>query len=101
MQVMNLPRVDSGSQIRDLLLDSESQKVIGLIIFIEGHEAECLGLLTRLSEHGRSQPVLVVGTESHTALAPVLIEAGCSVLTNVVNDQTPAEWCLRVLTTSL
>ena len=97
LQILNLPPVESFREARHVLEESGSRAVVGIVIVLAGLETECLGLLARLSESNRPQPVLVVGEPQHRPLVPVLAETGSSVLIDIANDRPAADWCFRVL----
>lgn len=81
---------------RDVLLLAELSNTVGLILFLDGLETECLNLLRRLQHEGPA--ILGIGKLDHKPLIPVLIESGFSmVLIDVVNDIPIAKWCRRVL----
>ncbi|MEZ6124878.1 MAG: hypothetical protein R3C49_17155 [Planctomycetaceae bacterium] len=84
---------------KEVLLFSDQSSTAGIIIVLFGLEGDCLGLLRRLSRQARRPPILILASDSHRGLLPVLMEAGAdTVLFEVRSDLQPAEWCLAVLT---
>lgn len=91
-------RFESCRATRDVLLLGEAASTVGLILFIQGMERDCLGLLRRLPNLTNRPDVLVVCETQHTALIPVILESGVSsVLMDVKNDVPIAEWCHKVV----
>lgn len=91
---------ESCGSSRDVLLLAELANTIGLILFLDGMETDCLNLLRRLQHQGPA--ILGIGTDAHKPLIPVLVESGLSmVFTEVKNDIPIARWCHNVLQNSL
>ena len=89
---------ESCQTSREALLLCESANSVGLIVFLEGLERECLGLLRRLGTESNQPTVLVVGKSRHAELMPVILEAGVSAfLVDVENDIPIANWCASLV----
>ena len=74
----------------------ELRNTIGFVLFLEGMERECLGFLGRLGRSNYHREILVVATENHREILPVIMEAGVeSILFDVSDDVPVAEWCRR------
>jgi len=83
---------------RDALLYCDQQATLGLILFVNGMERECLTLLGRLARLPLRPPILAICSTRQTELLPVLTEAGVTAtLFDVVNDVPIADWCLKVI----
>lgn len=84
---------------RDILLFSDQGSTLGIILFIDGIERDCLSLLGRLARLPLRPPILAVCAQRHKELLPTLLEAGVdTALFDVVNDIPIAAWCARVAT---
>lgn len=83
---------------RDTLLVCELTNTVAAIIFADGMEKECLSVLGGLSRRHRRLLTLIIATERHHELLPVLYEAGAdTVLFDVRDDNPIAAWCVRCL----
>ncbi|MEQ9408131.1 MAG: hypothetical protein RIK87_10420 [Fuerstiella sp.] len=92
------PMLESCRSTRDALHFCELENTVGIVLFLNGLERDSLGLLGRLARLPRQLPLLVVAPEHHSALLPLLMEAGADgVLFDVRHDIPVADWCLRIL----
>ena len=81
------------------MLFSDQGSTLGIILFIDGIERDCLSLLGRLARLPLRPPILAVCAQRHKELLPTLLEAGVdTALFDVVNDIPIAAWCARVAT---
>ena len=92
------PEFENCETARDVTLFCEHDSTVGLILFLEDVERDCLSLLGRLARLPLRPPILAVCKSQHRELFPTLSEAGVdTALFDVVNDIPIAEWCVRIL----
>ena len=90
--------IDSCAVAREASQLLELKNSIGLVLFLDGIERDCLDLLGRVARSFREFPVLAVGLTPHRGLMPVLMESGVqSILFDPFDDVSIADWCLGVI----
>ena len=94
-----VPEFQTCTTARDVLLCCEMRNTVGLILFADRTEKECLAALRGLLRRMQNLPVLLVGEDHHEELLPVMLEAGVqTALCNVKNDVPVGQWCAGILT---
>lgn len=94
-----LPEFETSKTARDAAMFCDQDSTVGLILFFESMERDCLSLLGRLARLPLRPPLLAICQQRHRGLLPILSEAGVNTtLFDAVNDNAIAEWCVRVLT---
>lgn len=92
------PEFETCETARDVFLFCDQESTVGIVLFIDGLERECLSLLGRLARLPLRPPVLAICGERHKELLPTLLEAGIdAALFDVVNDIPIATWCVKVV----
>lgn len=94
-----LPKFETSETARNAAMFCDQDSTVGLILFFENMERDCLSLLGRLARLPLKPPLLAVCQQRHRDLLPILSESGVNTtLFDAVDDNDIAEWCVRVLT---